>query len=83
MNRPPGVPDMFLSLDVAGQYIPKPDHQLDTIGLGLTLWEGVFEAKPAQWLRWCGSNGEIIPTGAERAERLAAQLRALGAEPEV
>ena len=73
-----------------GEYAPKPDHRLDKVGLGLTLWEGVFEEKQAQWLRWCNLAGEIIPTGRERAEqerqraeRLAAQLKALGIEPEV
>ncbi|MEH2340058.1 hypothetical protein [Nostoc sp.] len=48
-------------------------------------------------MRWCDAEGNVIPTGAERAEqereaketalqraeRLAAQLRALGVEPEV
>jgi len=42
-----------------------------------------------EWLRWYGPDGELIPTGAERAtqarqraDRLAAQLRDLGMEPE-
>jgi hypothetical protein len=48
------------------------------------------------WLRWCDREGTLILTGAERAEqerqlaeqerlraeRLSAQLRALGIEPE-
>jgi hypothetical protein len=65
--------------------------------VGLCLWEGVYEGKRDVWLRWCNTDGEIIPTGAERAEQvrlakeaalqraehLAAQLRALGVEPEV
>jgi hypothetical protein len=65
--------------------------------LGLCLWDGVYEGKRDVWLRWCNAGGEMIPTGAERAEqerlakeaalqraeRLAAQLRALGFEPEV
>lgn len=76
---------------VAGEYLPKGDNLLEKVGLGLTLWEGVFEARSDQWLRWCDlTTGQIIPTGAERAEqeraraeRLAAQLRALGVEPEV
>jgi hypothetical protein len=52
------------------------------VGLGLKLWEGTFEGKQLPWLRWCDRDGKVIPTGAERAERLAAQLRAAGLEPE-
>jgi Uma2 family endonuclease len=73
-----------------GEYVLKPDNHLEKIGLGLTLWEGVFEGKQEVWLRWCDVEGRLIPTGREqaeqereRAERLAAQLRALGVEPEV
>lgn len=43
---------------------------LDTIGLGLTLWEGPFEEDiPRLWLRWCDAQGQIIPTGAEGQDR--------------
>lgn len=73
-----------------GRYVPKQDLYLEEVGLGLTLWDGVFEGLQAQWLRWCDSDGRLILTGMEgkaqerqRAERLAAQLRALGIEPEV
>ncbi|MCI0529950.1 MAG: Uma2 family endonuclease [Nitrospira sp.] len=79
-----------------GEYLPKTTHWLEKVGLGLTLWQGEFEGRQDQWLRWCDQEGKVIPTGAElaegeknranreqqRAERLAAQLRALGVEPE-
>lgn len=75
---------------LVGEYARKQDNRLEKVGLGLILWEGVFETKQDTWLRWCDSEGRIIPTGAERAEQehqrtehLAAQLRALGVEPEV
>jgi Uma2 family endonuclease len=63
---------------------------LETIGLGLTLWEGQFEEEVTRlWLRWCDRDGRVIPTGAEerdlerqRAERLAARLRAMGIDPD-
>lgn len=69
---------------------------LEQVNLGLTLWEGVFEAKQDTWLRWCDQQGNILLTGAERAsqaeqrasqaeqraEQLAEQLRALGVYPE-
>jgi hypothetical protein len=70
---------------------------LEEVGLGLTLWSGKFEEQVTRlWLRWCQDDGQAIPTGAEatelqrqqtefqrqRAERLAAQLKALGINPE-
>ncbi len=74
----------------AGQYIPRVDLQLERVGLKLQLWDGEFENKREQWLRWCDADGNMLLTGAERAEqerqraeRLAAQLRALGIEPDI
>jgi Putative restriction endonuclease len=47
--------------------LPTP-FWLEAVGLGLTLWEGTFEDQPGVWLRWCDRDGQVIPTGAERAE---------------
>ena len=70
---------------------------LKAIGLGLTLWEGQFEEEVTRlWLRWCDREGQVIPTGAERAQaesqgreverqradRLADRLRAMGIDPD-
>jgi hypothetical protein len=64
------------------------DLWIPEVGLGLTIWHGTYEGKDTEWLRWCDKQGQVIPTGAERAEKLAeraeklaAQLRALGVEP--
>lgn len=65
-----------------GGYRLRDDWQLEHVGLRLTLWDGVYEQVRDRWLRWCLPDGTLIPTGAERAEKLAAQLRALGIEPE-
>jgi Uma2 family endonuclease len=72
-----------------GKYEPIDAKWLPDVGLGLVLWTGTFEGQQQTWLRWCDKDGRVIPTGAERAERLAdraerlaAQLRALGVEPE-
>lgn len=79
-----------------GQYLPRPDYHLPRIKLALTLWEGVYEDKLDRWLRWCNADGRLFLTGAElaeqerqraeqaeqRAERYAAQLRALGIDPD-
>ncbi|MBW4466890.1 MAG: hypothetical protein KME07_15810 [Pegethrix bostrychoides GSE-TBD4-15B] len=63
---------------------------LARVGLGLTLWEGEFEEPVMRlWMRWCNQQGQVILTGAERAdteqqraERLAERLRAMGVNPD-
>jgi hypothetical protein len=74
---------------VVGEYVRKGDTRLERVGLMLVLWEGDFEGKRERWLRWCDREGEVIPTGAEaaerereRAERLVARLKALGIDPD-
>ncbi|HRQ41491.1 MAG TPA: Uma2 family endonuclease [Chloroflexota bacterium] len=71
------------------EYVQTRKTWLPKLGLGVQLWEGVYEEQTAVWLRWCDQEGNLIPTGAEaveqernRAEKLAEQLRALGIEPE-
>jgi Putative restriction endonuclease len=55
---------------------------LEGVGLGLTLWEGEFEEEVTRlWLRWCDRDGQVIPTGAERAE--SEQQRAEQAEAQL
>ena len=73
----------------AREYEQRPDIRLPNVGLGVTLWQGVFEGRHDTWLRWCDQGGEVIPTGAERAaierqraERLAEKLRELGVDPD-
>lgn len=43
-------------------------HVLDRIGLGVKLWSGKFEGHQDDWLRWTDMEGNLIATGAERAE---------------
>ncbi len=54
------------------------------LNLGLAEWRGEFEDKEETWLRWTDGQGEVIPTGKERAEqeRQRADEAALGAEQE-
>jgi Uma2 family endonuclease len=52
----------------AGRYASMAGNLLPEVGLGLTLWQGVFEGIEAMWLRWCDRDGSLIPTGAERAD---------------
>ena len=54
---------------------------LSAVGLGLTLWAGEFEEDVTRlWLRWCDFSGQVIPTGAERANELAVQAEHLAAQ---
>lgn len=68
----------------------------ESIGLGLTLWDGAFEGVRLTWLRWHDRAGALLATGEEaklqaeqragqaeqRAAALAARLRALGIDPD-
>jgi Uma2 family endonuclease len=65
-----------------GKYVPIDPGWFEEVGLGLTLWTGRYEGAQGTWLRWCDRGGNVVPTGAERADRLAAQLRALGVDPQ-
>ncbi len=38
------------------------------VELGLRLWTGSYEGRHETWLRWVDGDGQLIPTGAERAE---------------
>ncbi|MBR8829245.1 MAG: Uma2 family endonuclease [Gomphosphaeria aponina SAG 52.96 = DSM 107014] len=78
------------------RYLETTQTWLEQVELGLTLWEGEFEGRQDVWLRWCDAEGNILLTGDERATKaeirantaeeraqiLAAQLRALGVEPD-
>jgi Uma2 family endonuclease len=50
------------------EYVEMKEQWLPQAGLGLTLWDGVYENKRDNWLRWCDQEGKLILTGGERAE---------------
>lgn len=82
-------------LDDSGRYqLRDPDannlYWIAQMNLFLGQWQGTRENLTGYWLRWWNENGELLLWGSERsrhleekAERLAAQLRAAGIEPEV
>ncbi len=52
------------------RYVRRDNLYLPEVGLGLRLWEGVYENFSASyWLRWCDEQGELIPTGEDQAMR--------------
>ena len=55
------------------RYLLREDFQLPGVGLSLMLWEGFFEGARTRWLRWCEANGNLIPSGNEKAEQEAAR----------
>jgi Uma2 family endonuclease len=77
------------------RYFETTETWLEQVGLGLTIWEGEFEARHDVWLRWCYKDGNVLLTGDERASQaekrasqaeqraqlLAERLRAMGVDP--
>jgi hypothetical protein len=50
-------------------YEPLSPDWFEAIGLGLKIWHGTFEQIEGDWLRWCDSEGQVIPLGQERADQ--------------
>ena len=50
-------------------YERHESHWFPELRLGLTLWDGVFEAVRSRWLRWVDDHGVLIPTGREQRRR--------------
>ncbi|MCL2933592.1 MAG: Uma2 family endonuclease [Trichodesmium sp. MAG_R03] len=77
-------------------YVDNGNFFLSQIGLGLTIWHGIFEGLEYDWLRWCDASGNILLTGNElaqqekqraeqekqRADRLLEILRERGINPD-
>jgi Putative restriction endonuclease len=70
-----------------GEYqLQQPDNNnryaIAEMNLFLGTWQGEHENRTGYWLRWWDDQGNLLLWGLEKAERLAAQLRAAGIEPE-
>ncbi|MCV3216563.1 Uma2 family endonuclease [Plectonema radiosum NIES-515] len=70
-----------------GEYqLQQPDnnnrYSIAEMNLFLGIWQGEHENRTGYWLRWWDDQGNLLLWGLEKAERLAAQLRAAGIEPE-
>ncbi|QIR40673.1 Uma2 family endonuclease [Tolypothrix sp. PCC 7910] len=73
---------------IGGQYqLMSPNERghypITPLGVELGIWQGQYQNAELPWLRWWDEQGNLLLTGEERADRLAAQLRALGVDPEV
>ncbi|MFN6483855.1 MULTISPECIES: Uma2 family endonuclease [unclassified Nostoc] len=75
------VADSYSELDLSTPRVWMPG-----LGLGLGLWQGSYQGIERLWLRWYDAFGNWLPTPLEResqrANRLAAQLRELGVNPD-
>ena len=68
------------ALHATGYQVTGP--AFPSIGLGVSEWHGLVEGAEERWLRWSNLDGRLIPTAAERADRLAEKLRSLGVDPD-
>ncbi|NJO39580.1 MAG: Uma2 family endonuclease [Cyanobacteria bacterium CRU_2_1] len=71
-------------------------YPINPLGVELGIWQGAYQNLNLPWLRWWDAEGNLLLTGEEREkqvrqqleqerqrnERLAAQLRAMGIEPD-
>ena len=55
-----------------GRYAELQQPWLETLGIGVTLWQGEYEGMSAEWLRWCDIDGELYATGHEAAQQAQA-----------
>ncbi|WP_293132633.1 Uma2 family endonuclease [Microcoleus sp. bin38.metabat.b11b12b14.051] len=81
-------------LNSSGRYeVQPPDtnnrYWIAGVGLFIGVWHGTKAERTGYWLRWWDESGQMLLWGAEmvererqRADRLSAQLRAAGIEPE-
>ncbi|MFN6539462.1 MAG: Uma2 family endonuclease [Nostoc sp. EkiNYC01] len=67
------------------QLIPANDrghYPIESIGVELGIWQGRYQNLELPWLRWWDDRGNLLQTGWERSERLAAKLRELNINPD-
>ena len=63
-------PESLRIFELSGRrYREIGSHWLEQVNLGLTLWDGEFEGRSDNWLRWCDRDKNILLTGDERADQ--------------
>jgi Uma2 family endonuclease len=74
---------------VDGQYEAQPIAPtnprlwIPELGIGLAIWDGLFEGMPQSWLRWCDAEGAIFPTDTEAALQREAEAQRLRQQAEL
>ncbi len=77
--------ELFHLVDGAYRAVPANDRghfPVAPLGAELGVWQGTLENAESTWVRWWDDHGALLPTAAERSERLAARLRELGVNAE-
>lgn len=81
-----GTVEVYRLVNGTYQLIPineRGHYPIETLGVEIGIWQGHYQNMEFPWLRWWDAQGNLLLTAEERADRLAAQLRSLGVEPEV
>lgn len=52
------------------------DYMFPEVGLGVMLWEGVYEEMHDTYVRWCDLDGVLIPNSEEKVDAQQAQIEA-------
>lgn len=52
------------------------------LGVELGIWHGKYADYEIPWMRWWDGAGNLLPTGDEKAARLAEKLKSLGVDPD-
>lgn len=81
----PGRFELYRMVDQVYQPVPANErgrYPVAPLGVELGIWQGRYFRQDLPWLRWWDSKGDLLLTGEERAERLAARLRELGIDPD-
>lgn len=67
------------------QLVPANDrghYPIESMGVEFGIWQGRYQNLDLPWLRWWDNRGNLLQTGWERSERLAAKLRELSINPD-
>ncbi len=67
------------------QLIPANErghYPIEPMGVELGIWQGRYQNLELPWLRWWDNQGNLLQTGWERSQRLAAKLRELNINPD-
>ena len=60
---------MLRAFELRGDlYVPMQSLFFSSVGLGMKLWDGIYEGLANVWLRWTHPDGSVVATGAERTK---------------
>jgi Uma2 family endonuclease len=57
-------------------------YSIASLGVELGIWRGKYADYELPWIRWWDVTGNLLPTGDEKAARLAEKLKSMGIDPD-